>query len=270
MIEKTAAAAVTALLLLAGGSALAATPPAAPPMSNGNTYGRGPKTPTVAPSPTELRAGKVIGTEVHDAYGKPLAKIRDLILDRRTGRITLAILKATGGHSFKHDRVTVAWHSLHFTARPTPRFFTRLSPQAVANGTPFRKRAEHRRSLYDVKDELLGKQVLGSGGKPVGDIADLVFDYRTGKVKALVIAIGQVFGAKRHAVAWTQARLSGGKGKAPLRVALAKAQVDAAPVTTTMAPRPAAQPPAYRKPVVEHNHGGDISGTTIPAPAVRR
>jgi uncharacterized protein YrrD len=148
---------------------------------------------------------------------------------------------------------------------------TALSPQALAAGTSFKGQAESRDDFYDVKTDLLGKKVTGSDGADLGKINDLVLTFGDGRIVAVVIdAGGLLAGAKYHAVAWDEAQLQGGKGNAPLRLAVTKAQVEAAPVMTTQAPRPVPTQSDTSTPMIRQDSAGNISGSRIPVPPARR
>jgi sporulation protein YlmC with PRC-barrel domain len=126
---------------------------------------------------------------------------------------------------------------------------------------------------YDVKKDLLGHEVVGSGGTQLGHVQNLVLTFGTGHLVALVIKTGgfiSLGGANNHAVAWNAANpLTSGNG-GPVRVALTKAQVDEAPVTTTIAPAPIGPGPGNRNVEVRRDVTGNISGTKIPAPQDQR
>ncbi|HZU91567.1 MAG TPA: PRC-barrel domain-containing protein, partial [Stellaceae bacterium] len=150
------------------------------------------------------------------------------------------------------------------------RFVTALGRQALAAGASFERQARHNPAYYDVKADLLGHQAVGPHGAALGQISDLVLDFGSGRLVALVIDTGGPFtvGAKTHAVAWSKAEP---RGKNPVRLALSKKAVDAAPVTATMTPRPAPTHGKSAAPAVVHrDQTGNLSGTAIPGPATRR
>ena len=271
MIDRT----VVAVFLFALGwelpaVALAAEPAAEPQMFTGYTN-RSPRTPTVSESPDEIGASQAIGHEVWDTTGKVVATVGDLIVNRRDARVELAILKPTGGLSFKNGYATTAWSSLKFVGKPTPHFETALSPEALAAGVSFQQQAENRDAFYDVKTDLLGKPATGADGVHLGKIKDIVLTFGSGQLVALVIDTGGLIGKENdHAVAWDKAQPQEGKGDAPLRLALSKAEVEAAPVMVTQAPRPVAAPSGSSTPMIRQDSTGNISGTRIPVPDTRR
>jgi sporulation protein YlmC with PRC-barrel domain len=218
------------LVCLLSGTALAAEPAAQPQMYNGYTN-RAPRTPTVSETADEITAKQAIGGDVQDATGAVVAKIADLIADRKDNAVEAAILESAGEASFSHGRATVAWTSLKFEGKPTPHFVTELSHEALASGTSFKTAAEARNAYYDVKSDLLGKTAVGKDGSDLGHIKDLVFTFGNGKLVALVIDTGGLIsvGAKEHAVAWDKANPEAGKGGASVRLALTKQEVEAAP-----------------------------------------
>ena len=270
MIDRTAAVLVIALGCAASGAALAAQPAAEPQMDTGYTN-RSPRTPTVSEAADQIRAKAVIGADVRNPNGSEIAKISDLIVNRTSNAIELAVLQPTGGAS-SSGAATVAWGSLRFEGKPTPHFVTALSREALAAGRSFKKQARNGNDLYDVKADLLGKKAVGTSGAEVGRITDLVLTFESGRLVALVIDTGGLIsvGAKHHAVAWDKANPQGGKGNAPLRLAVSKTEVDAAPVTATKAPEAAPVQSGNSTPVIRQDSTGNTSGSSIPAPANRR
>ena len=199
------------------------------------------------------------------------AKIGDLIANKKDGTVDVAILNPAGGMAFKHHRATVAWSTLKFDGKPTPHFVTALSPQALAASTSFKGQAESRDDFYDIKTDLLGKKVTGSDGADLGKINDLVLTFGDGRLVAVIVDTGGLTaGARYHAVAWGEAQLQGGKGNSTLRLAVTKAQVEAAPVMTTQAPRPVPAQSGTSTPMIQQDSTGNISGTRIPVPSARR
>jgi sporulation protein YlmC with PRC-barrel domain len=239
-------------------------------MNTGYTN-RAPRTPTVSENADQIRASQAIGAAVRDTSGAEVAKIGDLLVNKKDGAVDIAILNPAGGTDFKHHRATVAWNSLKFEGSPTPHFVTALSPQALAASTSFKGQAESRDDFYDVKTDLLGKKATGSDGADLGKIKDLVLTFGDGRLVAVVVDTGGlVAGATYHAIAWDEAQLQGGKGNSPVRLAVTKAQVDAAPVMTTQAPRPVPTESGTGTPMIRQDSTGNISGTRIPVPPARR
>ena len=135
------------------------------------------------------------------------------------------------------------------------------------------EKAKNSRSYYDVKKDLLGKEVLGAGGAQLGHVQDLVVTFGTGHLVALVINTGgfiSLGGANNHAVAWNAAEPRASDNGGPVRVALSKAQVERAPVTATIAPAPIAPQPGNQNAEIRRDSIGNISGTRIPAPQDQR
>ncbi len=249
---------------------IAAEPAAEPQMYTGYTN-RAPRTPTVAESADQIRASQAIGAVVRDTSGAEVAKIGDLIVNKKDATVEVAIVNPAGGTAFKHHRATVAWNTLKFDGKPTPHFVTALSPEALAAGTSFKGQAESRNDFYDVKTDLLGKRVTGSDGADLGKISDLVLTFGDGHLVAVVIDTGGLIaGARYHAVAWDEAQLEGGKGNSGVNLALTKAQVEAAPVMTTQAPRPVPTQSGTSTPMIQQDSTGNISGSKIPVPSARR
>jgi sporulation protein YlmC with PRC-barrel domain len=125
-------------------------------------------------------------------------------------------------------------------------------------------------AYYDVKADLLGKKAVGAHGATLGNIKDVILNDRSGRLVALVIDTAGLIniGAHDHAVAWNRAEPH---GRNPVRIALSKQQVDAAPVTNTMTPLPVPTHATGAVPAVIHrNRTGNLSGTSVPGPATRR
>ncbi|HEY3908544.1 MAG TPA: PRC-barrel domain-containing protein [Stellaceae bacterium] len=271
MIKNTLAALLIAALPCAVASQALAAESTTPQMNNGHTN-RPPKTSVVSPAADQIAASNVIGADVQDAQGAIIAKITDLIVDRRSGAAALAIVEPAGGNSFDHGKSAIAWGSLRFEPRPTPHFVTALGHEAMAAGAALVEQAKTGDQYYDVKTDLLGKPVVGAGGATLGHVQDLVLTFGTGHLAALVIKTGGFIsmGANNHAVAWDAAKPQTGKNGAPVRVALSKAQVEGAPVTATMAPAPIAAKPGTGQVQIKRDSTGNISGTQVPAPANHR
>jgi sporulation protein YlmC with PRC-barrel domain len=247
---------------------LAAQPAAEPQMFSGFSNAA-PATPTVSETGDEIGASQAIGADVWDRSGAVVATVADLIVNRKDAAVQLAILAPAGGTSFKNGRTTVAWDSLKFDGKPTPHFVTALSRQALAAGASFKQQAEDRNNFYDAKSDLLGKPAIGKDDANLGKIKDLVLTFGSGRLVALVIDTGGLIGKENyHVVAWNKARPEGGKGTAPMRLALSKAAVDAAPVMT--APQHVATQSGSSTPTIRRDAAGNISGTRIPVPDSRR
>lgn len=225
-------------------------------------------TPTVTESAGEIQASKVIGASVRASDGKNIAKISDLLVNAGRGVVQLVVLKPAGGN-FRH-RIAVAWTSLKFEPTPTPRFVTALSPKALAAGTPVHGHGGAKRGTYDVKKDLLGQKAVGANGKALGHIRNLVLRLHSGRVVALIVDTGGLaeIGAHHHAVAWNAAKPH---GRNPVRLALSKQQLAAAPVTTSMAPQPTPYRSSVAVPAVtRQDSAGNSSGSKVLGPATQR
>lgn len=266
----SAALLIAAVPFVLGGQALAAATTTPPQMNTGHTNAA-PKTPTVSPSADQIRASNAIGADVENTAGAIIAKITDLVVDRRSNAVALAIVEPAGGNSFDHGKSAIAWSSLKFEPRPTPHFATRLGREAFDSGAPLAEQAKTGSDYYDVKADLLGKDVVGPNGAALGQVHDLVLSFGNGRLVALVVGTGGLIsmGANDHAVAWGAAKPQTGKN-GPVHIALSKAQVEAAPVTATMAPAPIAPKAGASNSEIRRDSTGNISGTKIPAPADRR
>lgn len=272
MIQQTLAALLIAgLAATVGGQALAAESVVAPKMNNGLTN-RPPKTSAVSPTADQIAVSNVIGADVEDASGATIAKITDLVVDRRSAAAAVAIVAPAGGNAADHGKSAIAWGSLRFEPRPTPHFVTRLSRDAVAAGHGLVEKVKTGNGYYDVKTDLLGKEALGADGASLGHVENLVLTFGTGRLVALVINTGGFIsmGANNHAVAWDAAKPEPSANGAPVRVALTKAAIESAPVTATIAPAPIAPKTGTGKVEVRRDSTGNISGTLIPAPATHR
>ncbi|MFZ3235922.1 MAG: PRC-barrel domain-containing protein [Stellaceae bacterium] len=272
MIKQPLAALLIATLAAgAAGEAIAAESSVAPQMNTGLTN-QPPKTSAVSPAADQISATNVVGANVENASGAVIAKITDLVIDRRSNAAAVAIIAPAGGNLFGHRKSAIAWSSLRYDPRPNPHFATALDRQALAAGTSLVEQAKTGTGYYDLKTDLLGKPVVGPDGQPVGHVQNLVLTFGSGRVVALVVDTGGFIsmGAKDHAVAWDAARPQAGRNGATVRIALSKTQVDAAPVTATIAPAPIPPKAGNNKVEVRRDSTGNISGTLIPAPADRR
>lgn len=201
-----------------------------------------PKTSAVSPAADQISATNVVGANVENASGAVIAKITDVVIDRRSNAAAVAIIA------------------------------TALDRQALAAGTSLVEKPKTGTGCYDLKTDLLGKSVVGPDGQSLGHVQNLVLTFGSGRVVALVVDTGGFIsmGAKDHAVAWDAAKPQAGRNGATVRIALSKTQVDAAPVTATIAPAPIPPKAGNNKVEVRRDSTGNISGTLIPAPADRR
>ncbi|MBV8739515.1 MAG: PRC-barrel domain-containing protein [Alphaproteobacteria bacterium] len=282
MIKQALAALLTITLGFAlAGESLAAETSVAPKMYNGfpnrppeRSVVRPPEMPAVSPTADQIEASKVIGADIKNANDTTIAKITDVIIDRRLGTAAVAVIApAAGAKPFdKGKKSAVAWTSLQFEPRPLPHFATKLDQKALDASTALVERAKTGDSYFDVKRDLLGKSVVGPNGDQLGHVQNVVLNFTTGRVVALVISTGgfiNMGGAHNHAVAWDAAKPQPGQNGGAVRVAVTKAQVDGAPVMATMAPAPIGPPPNQNA-EIRHDATGNISGSKIPATQDRR
>jgi sporulation protein YlmC with PRC-barrel domain len=270
MRTKTLASLLSiAVGLIAAADAGAAENPVAPQMYSGYSH-RPPQTWTVSPTADQTMASDVIGADLKNAEGTTIAKIADLIIDPRNATAGVAIITPAGLQPFDHGKDSaIAWSSLEFEPKPTPHFVTKLDQAALDAGTKLVGKTGGAAYL-DVKKDLLGKEVIGRDGAPLGHVQNLVLTFGTGHLVALVVNTGGGFitmgGANDHAVAWSAAQPQAGTGGGPIHIALTKSQVEGAPVTATMAPAPIG--PRQNDYNVEYKRDvtGNLSGTKVPAP----
>ena len=286
MIKQALAALLTVTLAFAlAGGVLAAETSVTPNMHNGfsnippeKSAVRPPETPAVSPTADQTDAKDVIGSDIENADGTTIAKITDIIIDRRLGTAAVAVIAPAGAKPFDNGKKSaVAWTSLQFEPRPIPHFATTLDQKALDAGTALVEKAKTGDSYFDVKKDLLGKSVVGPNGDQLGHVQNVVLTFGTGRVVALVISTGgfiNMGGAHNHAVAWNAAKPQPGQNGGAVRcgavrVAVTKAQVDGAPVVATMAPAPIGPPPNQNV-EIRRDATGNISGSKIPAPQDRR
>ena len=282
MIKQALAALLTVTLGFAlAGEGLAAETSVAPQMYNGfpnrppeRSAVRPPEMPAVSPAADQTDAKDVIGADIKNADGTTIAKITDIIIDRHLGRAAVAVIAPAGAKPFDNGKKSaVAWNSLQFEPRPIPHFVTKLDQKALEAGTALVEQVKTGDSYFDVKKDLLGKPVVGPNGDQLGRVQNVVLNFRTGRVVALVISTGGFItmgGAHNHAVAWDAAKPQPGQNGGAVRVAVTKAQVDGAPVMATMAPAPIAPPAGNQNVEIRRDSAGNISGSKIPAPQDRR
>lgn len=274
MTQRTLAALVVITAAAAASSyAVAAQNPVVPDMYTGLTN-RPPKTFTVSPTANQITATHVIGANIKKANGDTIAKISDIVIDRNNSTAAVAIITPAGAQPFDHGgKSAIAWSSLQFEPKPIPHFATKLDQTALDAGAALVEKARNSRSYYDVKKDLLGKEVVGPDGAQLGHVQDLVVTFGTGRLVALVINTGgfiSLGGANDHAVAWNAAKPQATGNGGPVRVALTKAQVEGAPVTATIAPAPIAPQTGNQNVEIRRDSTGNISGTKIPVPQDQR
>jgi PRC-barrel domain len=274
MHTKTLASLLSIVVGLAAAvDAGAAENPVAPQMYSGYSH-RQPQRWAVSPTADQTAASAVIGADLKNAGGTTIAKIADLIIDPGNATAGVAIITPAGLQPFDHGKNSaVAWSSLEFEPKPTPHFVTRLDQAALDAGTKLVGNAEPGASYLDVKKDLLGKEVVGRDGAPIGHVQNLVLTFGTGRLVALVVNTGGFItmgGANNHAVAWNAAQPQPGANGGLIHIALTKSQVEGAPVTATMAPAPIGPSPNNYNVEYRRDATGNLSGTKIPAPQDRR
>jgi hypothetical protein len=106
----------------------------------------------------------------------------------------------------------------------------------------------------------------------LGEIEDLVVTFVSGRLVALVIDTREQFkvGRRHRAVPWDIANRALASGKDPVRLAISKADLEAAPTIATKAPAPVPTESGDTLPTIRHDSAGNIRGSKIPAPAARR
>ncbi len=156
-----------------------------------------------------MRASKVIGMDVQGAAGKNVGKIKDLIVDLKTGDVRYAMLEFDPGF-FKSDKVfAVPLSALGFVAEDKPLVYKEVTraqlDKAAVNKADWQKALDNSRYVsaldqnYGYKpptgevrsmrvSKLLGKNVDNRARKDIGEIQDLVLDMRTNKVHYAVLA----------------------------------------------------------------------------------
>ncbi|MGH7046391.1 MAG: PRC-barrel domain-containing protein [Stellaceae bacterium] len=272
MIKQTLATLLVVAMASAVSTAAAAAQSAiTPQMNTGHTANRSPETPAVSPTADQIGASDVIGAAVENGNGAIVAKISDITIDRQTGA-ALVIVAPAGKKPFGTANSAVVWNSLRFDPRPTPHFVTRLDGRALAAGRALAEKATAEGAYYDIKTDLLGKEVVGADNAPLGHVHDLVMTLATGRPVALVIETGGVIsiGARNHAVSWNAANPQIGTKGGPVHVALSKAQIEHAPVTATMAPAPIPPKTGSNQLRIRRDPFGHVSGEFVPAPANTR
>lgn len=272
MIKQTLATLlVVALASAVGVGTAAARSTATPQMNTGHTANRAPETPAVSPTAGQIGASDAIGAAVENGDGAIVAKISNIAIDRQTGA-ALVILAPAGKKPFADADSAVAWNRLRFDPRPTPHFVTRLDGRALAAGHALAEKAKAGGAYYDIKTDLLGKEVVGADGASLGHVHDLVLTLAAGRPVALVVETGGLIsiGAKNHAVAWDAADPQIGAKGGPVRIALSKAQIEHAPVTATMAPAPIPPKAGDNRVRIRRDPFGNVSGEFVPAPANNR
>jgi sporulation protein YlmC with PRC-barrel domain len=155
---------------------------------------------------TEVRVSKLIGTAIHDARGKRLGDVKDVILDTNSGRVHYAVL-SFGGFLGLHDKLfAVPLSKLHAGDKgrlildatseqieSAPAFESARWPDWQASGyraevdrrygaTPAEAHAKFRRA-----SDLLKAQVRDANGADIGDIKDVVVDIAQSRVHYVVV-----------------------------------------------------------------------------------
>ena len=192
----------------------------------------------VGEAPDQIRVSQAFGRAVfaRDA-GKELGTVETVLIDRQRNAISVVVLKPAitvkvGGP------VVLAWNSLQFQGKPSPRFVTELTPDDIVNAPSLAEEAGRNPLLVDVKRSLLGKKVAEQQGAELGSASDLVATFGDGRLVALGIEMGPAVTSKEiRAVPWRIVRLPE-DARRSITIAARRDEVAAAPVMMTKAPDP--------------------------------
>jgi sporulation protein YlmC with PRC-barrel domain len=217
---------------------------------------------TIAPRQTvvsekgdQIRAKDALKASVFSADGKDLGSIDKLLMSKDTGTIDVVRLK---------NGTLLAWNSLRFSGRPSPRFIAEGAASDAQKNTAWDKN-----QYVDVGENLLGREAVGEDGKKLGDVVDAVIRFDSGEPVAFLVQEG----AKNpRVVAWSEARPRFLEGKIVL--AMNADQLRRLPEYATMAPRPT-EPAGTSGSSLQTQPGtklgtGEHSAPTDPAPDTRR
>ena len=156
-----------------------------------------------------VRASKVIGMDVKGANGNDVGKIKDLIVNVRTGDVRYAVFEFDPGF-FKSDKIfAVPLSAFAYMGDDKPLVYkdvTRAKLERAAVGkADWEKAVDNSRYVsaldqnYGYKpptgqvramraSKLIGKDVDNRAGKDIGDIQDLVLDMGANKIDYAVLA----------------------------------------------------------------------------------
>jgi sporulation protein YlmC with PRC-barrel domain len=217
---------------------------------------------TIAPRQTvvsekadQIRARDALKASVFGADGKDLGSIDRILMSKDTG--TIDVVRLGSG-------TVLAWNSLKFSGKPSPRFV------AEASAAEARKNADWDKNQYiDVGKDLLGREAVGEDGKELGEVVDAVIRFGSGEPVAFLVQEGE---KNPRVVAWSEARPGRLEGKHVL--ALSAEQLRRLPEYATMAPDPT-EPPATSGSSLQTQPGtklgtGEHSTPTDAAPDTRR
>lgn len=119
----------------------------------------------------------VKGSGVIDEEGNLKGEVEDFIIDTKKRRVCSYILTAKGVFS-SHLLITLG-------------DIKSYGDFIVSNGEtyPLRRRIIHRNRDIQAKT-YIGKEVIDSGGRTFGSLADIIFDERNGDIKAMICSKG--------------------------------------------------------------------------------
>jgi sporulation protein YlmC with PRC-barrel domain len=156
----------------------------------------------------EARLSKLIGIDVHNAAGKDIGEINDVIIDANNGRVHYAVLAFGGFMGMGEKLFAYPLTSFKLSDRDNRMILDvsedklKSSPGFERNKWPDWNDATYRGEIdqrYGVKDErvgtarfvrgsqLLDAEVRAKGGEDIGDVEDVVVNVRNGKVSYAVI-----------------------------------------------------------------------------------
>lgn len=144
-----------------------------------------------AAAPKPLAARKILGARIVAAGGVPVGQVSDLLCDTSHGRI--ADLVVSRGQA----QVAIRWAPLP-QALPGP---IRVSTAVLAQSEPVGDAIDSDPALRAVEHGLIGQAVISADGTPLGHIAGLRIDPRSGAVADVQIA--ETAGQAAREVPWS-------------------------------------------------------------------
>jgi sporulation protein YlmC with PRC-barrel domain len=159
----------------------------------------------------DMRASRIIGRDVHNAQGKELGEISDLVVDMNANRIQYAILQRGGvlGIGDKAYAIPVS----RFTTSGDRRLTLNLSEDQIKGSPEIDRRADwndarlwsnvgqyYHRTLgmpaaaqagsgqrFQRASDVIGMEVMGANGDHVGEVEDLVVNVQDGSIHYAVL-----------------------------------------------------------------------------------
>jgi sporulation protein YlmC with PRC-barrel domain len=184
-----------------------------------------------------LRVSKVVGMELQTRTGDNLGEVKDIMPSTAPGR-DMQLIVSIGGVGDDQKLIAVPFDAAHINA-DGDELYTNQTRDQVAASSPVTigartsdSAAADRSATPQYVADLVGADVIGSGGDQVGEVDDIVISTASADSIRAVLQIGGIAGVgeKRISLPLSQLAVEGAANDEPqLRVAMDQAALERMP-----------------------------------------